>query len=845
MGIKINLQLKLQTKIFLLASAFVLGISLVALFFMLFKSSDEIKKESFEKAAAITHRYSNVFEQTLGQIMSMTRAFAVTTNTIYKINTTDYRESIAAIVPDYALNLPEHSTVWVLFTADMPGPDGEGFSPHATVKGGSITYGDRGLWDSRHRELITRCEQAKIEIVSPVYRLKEGGPVLMTTFAVPLVHHGEVFAVVAIDYPLSSLSKILSSFTSLHEDSFAFLVSSDGLFVAHPWESYFGKNIADPKFKTPQQTIHNIQRGIEFDEIRHSPLTGLDWYIYFVPVIIGESQAPWSFGFSLPLSEVLKGANSVILIGLIIVSLYSLLMLVALFIISKNISTSVTRNFETLRKAIEQTGESVTVIGLNRIVELINPAKEKLTGKKATDLIGKKLDLESNRDGENPEEIWNSINQGEIWTGRLINKESGATIETTITPVRDENRNIVCFLEIGRDITHELMIEEELRQSQKMEAVGTLAGGIAHDFNNILTAIIGYGELMHLMLSNKNEDELGSLVDEQLQAAERAKELVKHILTFSRKTELELKPIIPKFLLKEILNFLRASLPSTIEINENIASGSAMLGDPTQFHQIVMNICTNASQAMSECGGTLRVELVDVTIGRNDLTFFPDLHEGDYLKLTISDTGAGISSEHLGRIFDPFFTTKAQGKGTGLGLSVVHGIVKNLHGSITVQSEPGEGSLFSVYFPVFDEAKKVFADDIGKSEIPCGKERIMVVDDEPSIVNIFRMHLEHKGYLVSCYNDSTCALDEFRKSPERWDLVITDYTMPKMTGLDLAEEMIKLRSEIPVVLISGYLEKEIEEEARAAGICAVMYKPVTVKEIGKVLGYRLRQSLNL
>ncbi|AGF77574.1 histidine kinase [Desulfocapsa sulfexigens DSM 10523] len=373
-------------------------------------------------------------------------------------------------------------------------------------------------------------------------------------------------------------------------------------------------------------------------------------------------------------------------------------------------------------------------------------------------------------------------------------------------------------------------LEAQLRQTQKMEAIGTLAGGIAHDFNNILTAIIGYTEITIGDLAP--DSRAASDLQQVLNAGNRAKELVKQILSFSRQAEQELQPLRPQLLVKEALKLLRSSIPSTIEVKENIdPECGAVLADPTQIHQIIMNLCTNAYHAMRETGGVLGVSVTPVELGSDDLTTKMHLTAGIYVKFEVSDTGCGMDKMVLEKIFDPYYTTKGKKEGTGLGLSVVHGIVKSLHGDITVYSSLGEGTTFRVYIPMVDtEAKKVLQAAITR-QLPSGDEHVLIVDDDEAIVKMEEQMLKSFGYQVSAFNRCEEALNEFRSHPNAFDLIITDMTMPGITGLQLTREVLALRSDMPVILCTGFSELINEKKAKDAGICQYLMKPLLKKDL--------------
>ena len=372
-----------------------------------------------------------------------------------------------------------------------------------------------------------------------------------------------------------------------------------------------------------------------------------------------------------------------------------------------------------------------------------------------------------------------------------------------------------------------LQLETQLYQSQKMEAIGTLAGGIAHDFNNILSAVIGYTELA--CTAAEGNDRVQRYLKEILTAGARAKDLVQQILTFSRQGEQTQKPLLLNPIATEAIKLLRASLPSTIEIRHRIDSQSAVLGGPTTILQVLMNLCTNAAHAMGKKGGVLDVRLVDVLLGPEEMKMYPDLSPGPYVNLTVSDTGHGMSQHVLDRIFDPFFTTKEKEGGTGLGLSVVHGIVRNLNGSIKVRSAPGKGTAFDVFFHAISHTEE--ATTVPEEASLTGNERVLFVDDEPMLVDIAEDLLQSLGYKVTTRTSPIEALEVFRFRPRDFDVVITDLTMPQMTGDQLAREIMELRPDIPIILCTGFSSMITEKKARAMGIQGFLMKPIIKNEM--------------
>ncbi|MEN6440007.1 MAG: ATP-binding protein [Syntrophobacter sp.] len=374
-------------------------------------------------------------------------------------------------------------------------------------------------------------------------------------------------------------------------------------------------------------------------------------------------------------------------------------------------------------------------------------------------------------------------------------------------------------------------LELQLRQSQKLEAIGTLAGGIAHDFNNILSPIIGFTEMA--LADIPRTSQMSDNLEEVLKAANRARDLVKQILFVSRYVPEQQRAAVDlSSVVSEALKFLRALLPTTIEIRRNLEKG-VVLADVTQIHRVLMNLCTNAAHAMND-RGILDVQLSRVDLGKSDLAdrSIVDLRPGSYLELCISDTGSGMDTATMERIFDPYFTTKEVGKGSGLGLAVVRGIVKKHDGAISVRSEQGKGTTFRVYLPLMEASVDRTADTV--KALPTGNERVLLVDDERVVAEMGKAVLDRLGYRVTTETDSLRALDIFRSRPDEFDLIITDYTMPHLTGIDLSREMHLIRPDIPIILCTGYSQEVTLESAAKLGVELVM-KPFAMKEIAVLI----------
>jgi len=398
---------------------------------------------------------------------------------------------------------------------------------------------------------------------------------------------------------------------------------------------------------------------------------------------------------------------------------------------------------------------------------------------------------------------------------------------------------------IMRDITERKKAEKEkrklerqLREKQKLEAIGVLAGGIAHDFNNILSAVIGY---TYLAL-NYIPEQSGARENLQyvLDASYHATDLVKQILTFSRQGEQEKTPVNLSLIVKDVLKLLRATIPSTIAIRKKIDNESKIMADITQIHQVLMNLCTNAAHAMKENGGELEVSLSDVYMEKNTGPE-PSLKPGTYVKLTVSDTGHGMSEEIMEHIFEPYFTTKEKGEGTGLGLAVVHGIVESHGGEISVTSKEGKGTIFYVYFPKIEAETGI--EEENTSPLMRGSERILFVEDEKYLLNMAQKTLENLGYKVTATGESPEALEIFKKNPENFDLVITNETMPGLRGNELSKKILSIRPDIPVILCTGYSNIINEEIAKAMGIKEFFLKPFDIKKVSKIIRKLLKKNV--
>jgi len=415
--------------------------------------------------------------------------------------------------------------------------------------------------------------------------------------------------------------------------------------------------------------------------------------------------------------------------------------------------------------------------------------------------------------------------------GKVKNLTGGPTNIFLKLKIGKKDQDSVMGLLATVDTTEIRHLKAQLVQSQKLESIGNLAGGIAHDFNNILSSVLGFTELA------LDDVEKGSNVEDSLQevyaAGKRAKDLVSQILAFARQSDEELKPIQVDIIVKEVLHFIRSSIPSTIKIKGSIDSDSLIMGNQTQVHQILMNLCTNAAHAMEEDGGVLDVSLKDIMVDENFDNNKLKLKNGNYIKVSVSDTGTGIAPDIMDSIFEPYFTTKGLGEGTGMGLAMVHGIVESYSGKIDVVSSLGKGSTFTIYLPVTRKRRLAHQNKLEK--LPLGSERILFVDDEAQIARMSSQVLERLGYKVTALSSSMDAFDLFHSKPNDFDLVITDMTMPDLTGDQMAIKMMRIRPDIPVILCTGYSKKISEETAAGIGIKGFLYKPMAKSDLAKTI----------
>lgn len=486
--------------------------------------------------------------------------------------------------------------------------------------------------------------------------------------------------------------------------------------------------------------------------------------------------------------------------------------------------------------AVEQAADGISIVNPEGVIQYANPSYSRMTGYSREELEGSNLKMLRGpaHGSEFYRAMWTAVATGSVWSGRVDTRRKDGTsfdAQVTMSPVMAEARQIAGYVCLSRDVSAEVKAERQLRQAQKMEAVGTLASGIAHDFNNILAAIVGFAELALEDIPDSVPEK--RFIRNVYQAGLRGRDLVKQILAFSRKTEQEQKAILLPSIIKETMKLLRASIAANIEIRQELAGGNeTVLADPVQIQQMVMNLCANAGHAMRERGGTLEIQLSDFHAEKE--YFSLGLKPGNYFRLTVRDNGPGIPPDIIDRIFDPFFTTKTHGEGTGLGLAVVHAIVENLRGAITVTSSPGTGTRFDIYLPKMTMVPP--EQEEARQEQEEGKqERILFVDDEPSITEMGKQIIERLGYRVVTETDSVKALRLFEEQPDAFDLVITDQAMPVVTGVELSRRLLSIKPALPIILCTGYSEIISPEKARKLGIKEFLSKPIVKADMAAAI----------
>lgn len=676
--------------------------------------------------------------------------------------------------------------------------------------------------DLSDREYFLKAKNGKECVSGPIISrgtTTPGAPIIIVS--VPIQENNEFYGIVALAFNTDFLVDILSQ-KKLGRTGYAYLLNSQGIVLVHPKKELILR-------------LHLLdQPGTEeVGKLIREKKTGTASYLFDgtenIAGLARVNLTGWIVAFTQSRDEIMSPVNEILHSIFISGIIFLIITILIIIFSSRRISSPISKMMEMTKQVTQYSNEIIVQIGLDRRIFFTNPAFEKITGIKTEDIIGTRPVLD-NPNNISPDAIWDSLEAGISWSGRVIiqgNSPDPITLDVMIIPLKDDRGATHGYLEIGRDITTELMFEKRIQQAQKLEAIGTLAGGIAHDFNNILSGIFGFAELA--LIKTKSSPDAENYIRQIIMASERARDLVSQILTFSRKTDVELKPLLPKYVVKEALTLLRASIPATIEIQPKINSDSIILAEPTQIHQIVMNLFTNSVHAIGSGAGTIKLELEDFWVDEEFTKTHPNINQGKHIVLRVSDTGCGIGPEIIDHIYEPFFTRKSPGEGTGLGLSVVHGIVNDLGGIITAYSEIGKGTTFNIFVPcVESEDTKPYQ---GSPLIEGGSQRIVLIDDEIPITSTIQAILDNLGYQVTSFTDATAALTEILASPDHFDLIITDHSMPQITGLEIAKKCKDSGIKIPIILSSGFISQDIEKAARETGISVLLTKPVTIYQL--------------
>ena len=776
----------------------------VVIYFQLSKSLLEISKN---KAVHYAEDVAVLFDAKLKQELMLASAIAADPDIIESLAEGNYQQ--AQIEIDDIFNSIGNDS-FTIFILDNTG----------AVRADATFKEQIGL-DLSDRPYFQNAKQGETGAAGPMFTRGKAILEEATILVYAPVQKDTFFGVVAIPFSIASLVDIILEKKS-GETGFAYVVDSNGLVLLHPKKEL--------SLKINLKELPGTEEVVEL--IGEKKSGAASTFLVGTEQIIGLATAKltgWKIVFSQDKEEIMKPVNRLLRTILLSGLLFLVLTILIITVLSRKISTPIQKLMEIMKQVTEHSSEIILHIGTHRKIKFANPAFEKLTGLRSEEIIGTELELDNHKKIPS-EKIWEYLEKGSIWSGRVWIKgydKKKITMDVMLVPFRNDKGAIEGYIEIGRDITNELMYEQRLQQSQKLEAIGTLAGGIAHDFNNIISGISGFAELT-LMVGNCDAEAADNM-REIIQAAERAHDLVSQILTFSRETKVELRPLLPKSVLKEALKLLGATIQAKIKIESNINSDAAITAEPTQIHQIVMNLFMNAAHAIGGNAGTIKIELEDYIVDEAFTHMHPNVKTGKHILLRVSDTGSGIEQEHLNKIFEPFYTTKAPGEGTGLGLSMVHGIVKKLDGIITAYSEVGKGTVFNIIIPVVEIDDSVL--DEKETEIKKGTEKVAIIDDETAIAASLHSILTNLGYHVKAFTDSMEALTSIKSSPGDFDLIITDYSMPQVTGLELAKALRKEGIDIPMILTSGFLGQGMEKIARDSGISAFITKPINTYQL--------------
>jgi PAS domain S-box-containing protein len=792
---------------------------LIASIIIYIQLSNSLLEITEEKAISIASDTSALIYATLMPEIKLADSIAADPEVVRASKSGDYRNAQQKLE---ALYKRIGKKVFTIFLTDKEG----------IARAEAVFKEQIGL-DLSDRQYFKRAKQGKHSISGPIFAKGTATPNnLIIVVSVPIQDNGEFLGMVCLPFDSDFTSKIIGR-KKAGKTGHAFLISREGTVLIHPRQEY---NLKLRLFDQPG--TDDLKKAIM------SKSQGSASYSFKgTESIAGFSKVEptgWTAVFSQSRDEIMTPVNHILSSLFLGAVVFLCITVAAIVVFSSKISSPIQKMMEVMRQITRHSSEMILQIGSDRKIIFANPAYEKITGLESDDLIGTVPGFNSINNVPDSL-IWETLKKGNSWSGRIMVKGQAPepiTLDAMLVPFRDERGVTQGYLEIGHDVSAELRYEKRLQQTQKLEAIGTLAGGIAHDFNNILSGVFGYAELS--LMKGNSKEETQSYIRQIIVGAERARDLVNQILTFSRKTQVELRPLIPKLVIKETIKLLRASIPASIDIQASINSDAAVMAEPTQIHQVIMNLFTNATHAIGDNTGSIKLELEDFMVDERFTKTHPNITQGKHIALRVSDTGGGIAPDILERIFEPFFTTKSQSKGTGLGLSVVHGIVQKLGGIITVYSRVGEGTTFNVFIPCIELNPQELEET--HYQVARGSERIVIVDDEVAITITLRHILTELGYKVTAFTDSMEALQAIKADPAGFDLLITDYSMPQLTGLELVLQLRNNDNLLPVILISGYFGENLEAEARKAGITEMVAKPLNTYQLSDAIQRLLAQT---
>jgi len=715
--------------------------------------------------------------------------------------------------------------------------------------------------DISSQKHVKKILRTRKPVISDVFTAVQGYRAI--ALHVPVFKDKEFRGTLAVLINFVTIPKRFLQDIKVGESGYSWMTSKEGIEIycsipGHTGKSVFENNKQFPGILSMANRMVQGEEGIAsymVDQIKDQKQKTVKNHAVYMPVKIADSF--WTIVVVSSEDEVL--ASLISLKNKLIMVVCLLLLVSFLFSYSGMKAWGIVREAEKRQKAekaleqsekkyrtiLESIEDGYYEVDIKGTFTFFNDSMCKILGYSKDELKG--LNNRQYMDDKNAKKIFKTFNRvyktGQPYKAidwELIRKDgSRCFVETSVALKRNSKDQPIGFQGIARDISErkkaekeKILLEKQLRQSQKMESIGTLTGGIAHDFNNLLYMISGNAELA--LEDTPKWTPVHTNLEEIKSASLRAAGIVKQLLNFSRKTDQKLEPLGAVAVIRDALKFLRSTIPTTIDIQRHLPETDiTILADPVQINQVLMNLCINAAHAMENTGGILEIIVEKVHLNAEEADSYPDLTAGDFLKIMVSDTGPGIASENINRIFDPYFTTKEMGKGSGMGLSIVHGIVKNYSGAVFVDSRPGEGTTFSLLFPVVDKKPKIETETI--DELPRGHETILFVDDEEAITDMTQKVLERLGYKVEICLNPLRALDLFQSKPEYFDVVITDMTMPQMTGAKLSEKLMEIRSDIPIIICTGHSSLINEENAKQLGIADYVMKPVSMSRIAKAI----------